>query len=88
MAEMVVMPPLGEVMEEGTVQTWYKAEGDKVTKGELLVAIETDKATLDVEALASGILLKILVLEGETAPVGAVLAWIGEPGEPIRDGQG
>jgi len=83
MAVKVVMPPLGEVMNEGTVFVWYKQEGEQVRKGEPLLAVETDKTTMDVEALSGGVVLKILVQAGAVVEVGTVLAWIGQPGESV-----
>ena len=70
----VLMPQLGETVLEGTVATWYKAVGDSVEKGELLLDVETDKAATEIEALASGVLSSIGVPEGETVDVGTVLA--------------
>lgn len=70
------MPMLGEVMEEGKIVTWHKKEGDRVERGENLIEVETDKATMEVESTTSGVLTKILVPVGEIAPVNAVLALI------------
>ena len=70
------MPKLGEVMEEGTVTSWYKQEGDAVTQGEPIMEVETDKAVMDVEAAMSGVVTKILVAAGETVPVHTPLALI------------
>jgi pyruvate dehydrogenase E2 component (dihydrolipoyllysine-residue acetyltransferase) len=72
----VIMPQLGETVEEGTVAAWHKKEGDKVAIDELLVEIETDKVATEVPSLAAGTLLKILVGEGETVKVGTTLAII------------
>lgn len=83
MANEVVMPKLGLTMSEGTVEKWYKTEGDRIEKGELLLAVATDKLTNDVEADVAGTLLKILVPEGGTAACKAPIAYIGEPGEQI-----
>ena len=77
----VVLPRLGLTQEEGTVVRWLKAEGSRVAKGEPLFEVMTDKATLEVEAPASGVLLRILVAEGGTVPVATPIAVIGEPGE-------
>jgi pyruvate/2-oxoglutarate dehydrogenase complex dihydrolipoamide acyltransferase (E2) component len=76
MATEILMPKFGEVMEEGTLIEWKKKEGDAVTKGEVILEIETDKANTDVESTATGILQKILVQEGETVPVNTPLALI------------
>lgn len=83
MANEVVMPKLGLTMTEGTVEKWYKTEGDKVQKGELLLSVATDKLTNDVEADENGTLLKILVPEGGTVACKASIAYIGEAGETI-----
>ncbi len=79
----VVLPRLGLTQEEGTVVRWLKAEGSRVAKGEPLFEVMTDKATLEVEAPASGVLLRILVAEGGTVPVATPIAVIGEPGEAV-----
>jgi pyruvate/2-oxoglutarate dehydrogenase complex dihydrolipoamide acyltransferase (E2) component len=76
----VVMPQLGETVAEGKVATWFKAAGDRVEVGENLFEIETDKVTMEVQALTSGVLSEIRVKSGETVPVGAVVAVIGETG--------
>src|SRR5215210_5103087 len=83
MATQVVMPKLSPTMEEGQLSRWLKNEGDKVGVGEPLAEIDTDKATMEAQALASGVLRKILVPAGETVPLGAVIAIIGEPDEDI-----
>ena len=72
----VIMPQLGETVEEGTVAAWHKKEGDKVAIDELLVEIETDKVATEVPSLVAGTLLKILVAKGETVKVGTTLAII------------
>jgi pyruvate/2-oxoglutarate dehydrogenase complex dihydrolipoamide acyltransferase (E2) component len=76
----VVMPQLGETVAEGKVATWFKAPGDRVEVGENLFEIETDKVTMEVQALTSGVLSEVRVKSGETVPVGAVVAVIGESG--------
>ncbi len=83
MAIEVVLPKLGLTQEEGTIVRWLKPEGDRVVKGEPLFEVMTDKATLEVEAPASGVLLRILVPEGGTAPVATPIALIGEAGEAV-----
>ncbi|MCA0457680.1 MAG: 2-oxo acid dehydrogenase subunit E2 [Chloroflexi bacterium] len=70
----VVMPRMGQSMEEGVVLKWLKAIGDKVTRGEQLVEIETDKATVDIESFATGTLVEIIVSEGQSVAVGTVIA--------------
>jgi pyruvate dehydrogenase E2 component (dihydrolipoamide acetyltransferase) len=77
----VQMPRLSDSMETGKVLRWLKKEGEEVKKGEPLVEIESDKANIEVEAYASGKLSKIVVAEGESAPIGAVIAEIGGAGE-------
>jgi pyruvate dehydrogenase E2 component (dihydrolipoamide acetyltransferase) len=83
MATQVVMPKLSPTMEEGQLSRWLKKEGDKVGVGEPLAEIDTDKATMEAQALAEGVLLKVLVGEGETVPLGTVIAIIGAPDEDI-----
>jgi pyruvate dehydrogenase E2 component (dihydrolipoamide acetyltransferase) len=83
MATQVVMPKLSPTMEEGQLSRWLKKEGDKVSVGEPLAEVDTDKATMEAQALAEGVLRKILVGEGETVPLGQVIAIIGEPDEDI-----
>lgn len=86
MAQEVLMPKLGLTMTEGTIEEWKYKEGDSVKKGDILFSVATDKLTNDVEAEADGVLLKILLPEGETAPCKAVIAYIGEAGEVIAEG--
>jgi 2-oxoglutarate dehydrogenase E2 component (dihydrolipoamide succinyltransferase) len=74
------MPQLGETVSEGKVSAWFKSPGDRVAAGENLFEIETDKVTMEVQSLSAGVLAEIRVNEGETAPVGAVVAVIGEEG--------
>jgi pyruvate dehydrogenase E2 component (dihydrolipoamide acetyltransferase) len=82
----IAMPRLSDSMEEGTVLKWIKQVGDEVAVGEELVEIETDKANMGYEADVAGTLLEIVVGENETAPVGAVIARIGEPGAELPSG--
>src|SRR5690348_1093549 len=86
MATEVVLPKLGLTQDEGTIVRWLKAEGSPVTKGEPLFEVLTDKATVEVEAPASGVLLRILVPEGATAPVATPIAVIGAAGERVAAG--
>jgi pyruvate dehydrogenase E2 component (dihydrolipoamide acetyltransferase) len=79
-ATQVILPRLGQGMESGTIVKWLKSEGDRVEKGEPLFELDTDKVTQEVEAEASGFLLRIAVAEGEV-PVGETVAFIGEEGE-------
>jgi pyruvate dehydrogenase E2 component (dihydrolipoamide acetyltransferase) len=83
MATQVVMPKLSPTMEEGQVARWLKKEGDKVSMGEPIAEIDTDKATMEMQALSAGVLRKVLVQEGESAPLGQPIAIIGEPDEDI-----
>jgi pyruvate dehydrogenase E2 component (dihydrolipoamide acetyltransferase) len=83
MATQVVMPKLSPTMEEGQLSRWLKKEGDKVSMGEPLAEIDTDKATMEMQALGNGVLRKILINEGESAPLGQLIAIIGEPDEDI-----
>ena len=84
MANQVTLPRLGQGMESGTITRWLKSEGDTVEKGEPLYELDTEKVTQEVEADASGVLLKILVQEGEV-PVGETVAVIGEQGEDLPE---
>src|SRR4249920_911035 len=83
MATQVVMPKLSPTMEEGQLARWLKKEGDKVSMGEPLAEIDTDKATMEMQALGNGVLRKILIQEGESAPLGQLIAIIGEPDEDV-----
>lgn len=83
MATQVVMPKLSPTMEEGQLSRWLKKEGDSVSMGEPLAEIDTDKATMEMQALGNGVLRKILINEGESAPLGQLIAIIGEPDEDI-----
>jgi pyruvate dehydrogenase E2 component (dihydrolipoamide acetyltransferase) len=85
MATKVHMEALSPTMEEGQVVKWLKAEGDSVSKGDVLAEIETDKATMELSARGKGVLRKILVQEGGTAPVGDVIAVIAAPDEDVSD---
>jgi pyruvate dehydrogenase E2 component (dihydrolipoamide acetyltransferase) len=82
MAFSVVMPALEMAQETGKLVAWRKKEGETVSKGEPLLEIETDKAVLEVEAPADGILARVTVHEGAVVPVGETIAWIVRPGEP------
>ena len=83
MATQVIMPKLSPTMEEGQLSRWLKKEGDKVSMGEPLAEIDTDKATMEMQALGNGVLRKILIQEGESAPLGQLIAIIGESDEDI-----
>jgi len=85
MAEAVLLPKLGQTVEEATIVRWHKAEGDKVKKGDVLFEIETDKAVLEAESFHEGTLLKVLVAADETVPVSSVVGYVGAPGEEIPE---
>jgi pyruvate dehydrogenase E2 component (dihydrolipoamide acetyltransferase) len=85
MAHEVTMPQMGYDMTEGTINEWRVKEGDPVARGDAIASIATDKADIDIEAYADGVLRKILVQPGQTVAVGTVIAWIGEPGEDVPD---
>jgi len=83
MSSQVTLPRLGQGMESGTIVRWLKSEGDEVEKGDPLYELDTEKVTQEVEADASGVLLKILAQEGEEIEVGKAIAVIGEAGEEV-----
>ncbi len=83
MAFEVVMPQMGAEMKEGTILRWLKKEGNPVERGEIIAEIETDKANVEIEAFEGGVFRKALVNEGDTVPVGTVIAIIGAPDEDI-----
>ncbi len=83
MATIITMPRLSDTMTEGTVATWLKKVGDKISEGDILAEIETDKATMEFESFNEGTLLHIGIQAGETAPVDSLLAIIGKEGEDI-----
>ncbi|MCA9830569.1 MAG: dihydrolipoamide acetyltransferase family protein [Dehalococcoidia bacterium] len=85
MAIDVIMPQMGADMTEGTLVRWLKQVGDQVNRGEIIAEIETDKATVELEAFEAGILRKHVVPEGETVPVGQVIAILGDAGEAIGE---
>ncbi len=88
MAETVMMPKLGFDMQEGTFVNWVKKVGDEVKSGDVIAEIETDKATVEVEAYVSGVLRKTLVNPGDIVAVGAPIAVIGSADEKIEGDQG
>src|ERR1700730_15128844 len=81
MAFSVVMPALEMAQETGKLLAWLKQEGDRVTKGEPLLEIETDKAVMEIEAPSDGVLAGISAQAGSDIPVGQTIAWIVAPGE-------
>jgi pyruvate dehydrogenase E2 component (dihydrolipoamide acetyltransferase) len=82
------MEALSPTMEEGRLVKWTKHEGDPVKSGDTLAEVETDKAVMELVARADGQLLKVLVAEGTTVPVGNIVAWIGKPGEKVDGAAG
>ncbi|MFC2185892.1 pyruvate dehydrogenase complex dihydrolipoamide acetyltransferase [Fulvivirgaceae bacterium LMO-SS25] len=85
MAEVIRMPKMSDTMEEGVIAAWLKKEGDKVSAGDILAEVETDKATMELEAFEDGVLLHIGIKDGESVPVDGVIAIIGKKGENIDD---
>src|SRR5690606_19566721 len=81
MAEVVRMPKMSDTMTEGVIAKWHKKVGDKVSSGDLVAEVETDKATMDFESYQEGTLLYIGPKEGEAVPIDAVIAILGEEGE-------
>ena len=88
MATELLMPKLGLTMTEGTIDEWKKKVGDPVQKGEIIYSVATDKLTNDVESECDGVLLKILVQEGETVPCKTLVGWVGAAGEAVPDAAG
>ncbi|MGA7192852.1 MAG: dihydrolipoamide acetyltransferase family protein [Anaerolineales bacterium] len=84
MAETITMPKLGFDMAEGTLVRWVRNEGENINKGDVLAEIETDKATVEVESSASGVVRKLLVDQGAVVPIGAAIAIIGGADEKIE----
>src|SRR5690625_550843 len=85
MAIKIEMPKLSDTMEEGVIAKWNIKEGDKVSAGDIIAEVETDKATMEVETFDEGTVLKILVEEGDAIPLGGLMAVIGDEGENIDD---
>ena len=88
MAVEVIMPKAGIDMTEGQIVKWNKKEGEKVEEGEILLEIMTDKTSMELEAEASGYLIKVLKQDGETVPVTEVIGYIGAEGEEAPTGAG
>ncbi len=88
MAISVVMPALEMAQDTGKLVSWHKNPGEKVVKGEILLEVETDKAVVEVEALADGVLGGVKAQPGDIVPVGQTIAWLLAPGEsaPADDG--
>jgi pyruvate dehydrogenase E2 component (dihydrolipoamide acetyltransferase) len=87
MAKPIKMPKLSDQMTEGKIAEWMKKEGDEVKAGDVVAQVETEKATLDVEAFESGVLIGIAVKAGESAPVGRPIAWLGVRGEKVPEAE-
>jgi pyruvate dehydrogenase E2 component (dihydrolipoamide acetyltransferase) len=85
MAITIEMPKLSDTMEEGVLSAWLVDEGDAVSAGDIIAQVETDKATMDLEAFDDGILLKKIIDEGDAVPIGELIAVLGEEGEDISD---
>src|SRR3954464_10621382 len=83
MAQIIGLPKLSPTMEEGVIVRWTKKEGDKVSPGDLVAEVETDKANMDFNIEDEGVLLKLLVKEGDTVKLGAPVAILGKAGEDI-----
>src|SRR5688572_27754101 len=83
MAQILDMPQLSDTMKIGVLQKWRKNEGDKVSPGEVIAEVETDKAVMDFEAFDEGVLLKRLIADGASVPVGTPIAIIGKAGDDI-----
>lgn len=78
MIKEIIMPKLGQTVEEAKIEKWHKKEGDKVAKGDVLMEVMTDKAVLEVESFYDGVLRKILAKEGSTVPVLSIVAYVGD----------
>lgn len=83
MAIAVEMPKMSDTMEEGVLVAWTVEEGEAVSAGDVIAEVETDKATMDLEAYDDGVLLKKVIAEGEAVPIGALIAVLGEKGEDV-----
>jgi pyruvate dehydrogenase E2 component (dihydrolipoamide acetyltransferase) len=85
MAETISMPKLGFDMAEGLLVRWVKQVGETINKGDVLAEIETDKATVEVESSASGVVLQLIAEQGTMVPVNAPIAVVGEAGEKVSE---
>lgn len=88
MAKKLVAPRMGEGVEEVTVVRWIKNEGDQVNEDDPVIEVETDKVAMEIPSPYSGVLLKAVAQPNQAVPVGEVLGWIGEPGEPLQETAG
>jgi pyruvate/2-oxoglutarate dehydrogenase complex dihydrolipoamide acyltransferase (E2) component len=84
-AEAIKMPNLGQTSDEAHIDGWLVAEGDTIEMGEELLTVTTDKAQLDIESVADGVVLRIVVPDGQTVHAGDIIAYIGEEGETVPD---
>ena len=84
----VIMPQVGQDIRRGKVVEWLKAEGDSVEKGEVVLVVESEKASFEVEADEAGVLLKVLCGEGEEVDILSPVAFIGKPGEAVPEPEG
>lgn len=85
MVEEIRLPPLGQTSDEMSIVEWYKKEGDRIQIAEPLLCVETDKAQVDVESAEEGVVLKIVAQPGVSLASGALLAYVGQPGEAVPD---
>ncbi|MXX18238.1 MAG: hypothetical protein F4Z48_01950, partial [Dehalococcoidia bacterium] len=85
MAIEVVMPQMGADMTEGTLVRWLKNPGDSVARGDVIAEIETDKATVELEAFDAGVLRQVVASEGDVVPVGEVIALLGDADEEMPE---
>ncbi|MFA5057904.1 MAG: biotin/lipoyl-containing protein, partial [Opitutaceae bacterium] len=83
MATPIIMPKFGQMTEEASIVEWLKKEGDKISKGDVLFTVETDKSVMEMESFEEGTLLKIVVQPGVNVPVQSVVGYLGQPGEAI-----
>lgn len=83
--EAIIMPALGQTSDEAHIQEWLVKEGEEVEMGQPLLSVETDKAQLEVESVADGVLLKIVCPADTTVSAGTTIAYIGEAGESVPD---
>ncbi len=85
MASIIGLPKLSPTMEEGVLAKWHRKEGDKISPGDVIAEVETDKANMDFPLEDEGTLLKLLVKEGDTVKLGAPVAILGSPGEDVAE---
>ncbi len=85
MVTPIIMPKFGQMTEESTIVEWFKKEGDKVAKGDMLFAVETDKSVMEVESFEEGTLLKIVTKVGIGVPVQSIVGFLGAPGEAVPE---